>query len=173
MPWSTAELGSNTAHYCAKSGSKWCPQSKTSVLVSGILNLHFCTVGGSGDRSSIFMYSHWFKPPPMSWALGSDWKNEITVTQKLVSSVGWPGSALEIRQEAKIIKRSQLKWFRHLINRCLLGWEDTRSRPRTHLRDCISNVAWEHFRIPTGETGTCCWEKGHLEYPAESAAIAT
>ena len=46
-------------YYCSDSGSKLHQNVKMAAPVSVIFWLHFCTVGGSGDVSSIFIYSLW------------------------------------------------------------------------------------------------------------------
>lgn len=56
------DCGSYPGHYSTDSSSKWRQQQKMAVPVSGIFWLHFCTMGGCGDASSIFIYSLWSGP---------------------------------------------------------------------------------------------------------------
>lgn len=41
---------------CAVTGSKWCHQCRTVVLISRLFWLEFCRMGRNGDMSSIFIY---------------------------------------------------------------------------------------------------------------------
>lgn len=72
------------------------------------------------------------------------------------------------------VKRSQFGWFGNLITmppeRLLLEVFQTRltkrrpqSRARTHCRDYVSHLAWEHLRIPQEECESVGWSEGHLE----------
>ncbi len=76
--------------------------------------------------------------------------------------------SLDIRRELRVeplllhIKRSQLRWFRHLarvppgrlpleVFRARPTGRRPQGRPRTHWRDYISHLAWERFKIPQEE----------------------